>query len=98
MCMWLEMCVVHEQRDVSRYPPKCELQLPLRRLGEGKEERVTLLHGLMGLNIPQRGSISTPLMQRKCILKKVSVGGEHMGAAGADQTHLSSTAGGRWEI
>lgn len=46
-------------------------------------------------NILKEDSISRLLAPLKFILKKVSVGGEHMDAAGVDQTHLSSTAEGK---
>lgn len=52
-------------------------------------------HGLTYLKMSKEDSITALLVGLKFILKKVSVGGEHMGAAGVDQTHLSGTAEGK---
>lgn len=57
--------------------------------------RILFYFRLMDLTILKEGSISVLLVQLKFILNKVLVGGEHMGAAGIDQTRLSSTAEGR---
>lgn len=61
-------------------------------LGQGKGELQVSFHSLMHLNILKEDSISALLVQLKFILKKVWVGGEHMDAAGVDQTHLSGKA------
>lgn len=61
------------------------------RLGQGKGELQVLFHSLGCLSILKEDSISALLVPLKFILKKVSVGGEHMDAAGVDQTHLSNT-------
>lgn len=49
----------------------------------------------MYLKMSKEDSITALLVRLKFILKKVSVGGEHMDAAGVDQTHLSGPAEGK---
>lgn len=57
--------------------------------------RILFYFGLTDLNILKEGSISVLLVQLKFILNKELVGGEHMDAAGADQTRLSGAAEGK---